>query len=68
MYISPITIRYFMYDTSNDITRYIFTPKIDYRLEMVKRVQFQWILEQREAAKKWLAQHLSIDGKGADLV
>ena len=63
--ISLPAIRRFLYGESADATRTPITAEFDYRWPLVKDGQFLREPALRETTKRWMAQHLSVDGEGA---
>ena len=64
--ISLPSIHRFLYDEGVDATRTPLTAEFDYRWQIVKDGQSLRKPSLRETTKRWMALHLSVDGKGAD--
>ena len=61
--ISLSAIRRFLHGEDIDATRTLLTTEYDYRWKVVKVYRFQHELDVRETSRKWIEQHLSLDGE-----
>ena len=64
--ISLHAIRRNLYDEDIDANQTPLTAEFEYRWKIVKDGQFLREPSLRKTTKRWMALHLSIDGKGAD--
>ena len=66
--ISLPAIRWYLYSEDVDTNRTPLTAEFDYLWKIVKYGQFLREPLLRETTKRWMAQHLSVDGEGDDWV
>ena len=61
-------IRRCLYGEDVDANWTPLTAEVDYKWQIVKHGQFLCEPSLRETTKRWIALHLSVDGKGADWI